>query len=355
MTLSDGSEYLPAFTEERPWPVRDDSPSMDRETPARDPDEPVKTSPTMKNQRWTFVCVTEDNDPVRQFSLSARALHYAPSLTAAFITVLSAVGMIAALDGSARLEVSKLRGEKAAMSREVESIRMRVGLMEGSIDGFIENDEKFRILAGLNPIDAEIFEVGVGGPGMTTPVSTPMWEADPVTAEAIFATAYDLAALERRATLLSESMAQAMDGLLANYALAEATPSIMPAKGMVSSQFSTARLHPIYHEELPHVGIDLSAVEGTPILSAANGFVSYAGWKSGYGYTVEVDHGFGIMTRYAHSSRILVERGQAVARSEILGQVGRTGTATASHLHYEIWVDGEAKDPRNYILNGVIP
>ena len=114
----------------------------------------------MKNERWTFVCVSEDNDPVRQFSLSARALHCAPSLTAAFITVLSAVGMIVALDGSARLEVSKLRGEKAAMSQEVESIRMRVAGMEESIDGFIENDEKFRIVAGLNPIDAEIFEVG---------------------------------------------------------------------------------------------------------------------------------------------------------------------------------------------------
>ena len=309
----------------------------------------------MTNQRWTFLCVPEDKRPVRQFSVSARALHYTPSLTAAVVTVLSALGMIVAMDGSARLEVAKLRSEKAAISREVESIRTRVGLMEGSIDGFIENDEQFRVLAGLSPIDTEIFEVGVGGPGMTMPMSHPMRETDPVTAEAVFTTAYDLAALERRAALLSESMAQAMESLLANYALLEATPSILPAKGMVSSQFSTARLHPIYHEELPHVGIDLSAVEGTPILSAAKGIVSYAGWKSGYGYTVEIDHGFGIMTRYAHSSRILVEREQAVARNEILAQVGRSGTATANHLHYEIWVDGEAKDPRDYILNGVIP
>ncbi len=309
----------------------------------------------MTNQRWTFVCVSEDKRPVRQFSLSARALHYTPSLTAAAVTVLSALSMIVALDGSARLEVHKLRGEKAAISREVESIRMRVGLMEGSIDGFIENDEQFRVLAGLSPIDPEIFEVGVGGPGMTAFASDPMWETDPATAEAVFTTAYDLAALERRANLLSQSMQQAMDGLLANYALLEATPSILPAEGMVSSQFSAARSHPLYHEQLPHVGIDLSAVDGTPILSAANGFVSYAGWKSGYGYTVEVDHGFGIMTRYAHASRILVKGGQAVTRSEILAQVGRSGTATASHLHYEIWVDGEAKNPRDYILNGVIP
>jgi hypothetical protein len=355
LTPSDGAEYLPAFTEKELMAVRDDPPPMDRETSARDPNKPEEDEPDLTNQRWTFLCVAEDKRPVRQFSISARALHYAPSLSAAVIAVLSSLGMIIAMDGSARIEASKLRGEKAAITQEVESIRVRVGLMKGSIDGFIENDEQFRILAGLNPIDAEIFEVGVGGPGMTTPVSSPMWETDPMTAEAIFTTGYDLAALERRATLLSESMAQAMEGLLANYALLEATPSILPAKGMVSSQFSSARLHPLYHEELPHVGIDLSAVEGTPILSAANGFVSYAGWKSGYGYTVEIDHGFGIMTRYAHASRILVERGQAVARSEIIAQIGRTGMATASHLHYEIWRDGMAKDPRDYILNGVIP
>ena len=296
---------------------------------------------------------------MRQFSVSAGALHYLPSLAAVVVTVLTVLVMLVAIDGSARFQVVKLRGEKAAISREVESIRTRVAQMEGSIDGFIETDELFRLLAGLNPIDPEIFEVGVGGPGMTTPESEPMWEADPVTAEAVFATSYDLSALERRASLLSESMTEAMESLVANYALLEATPSIVPTAGqgieMVSSTFSQARLHPISHEELPHVGMDFSAVEGTPIVSAAKGVVSYAAWKSGYGYTVEVDHGFEIMTRYAHASKLLVGRGQAVARGEILAQVGRTGTTTASHLHYEIWVHGVAKNPVDYILNGVIP
>lgn len=310
----------------------------------------------MTSQRWTFLCVSEDERPVRQFSLSAGMVRFFPSLAAAAVTVLTALGMIVAIDGSARFQVVKLRAEKAAISREVESIRTRVGQMAGSIDGFIESDELFRLRAGLDPIDAEIFEVGVGGPGMFAPDSKPMWEADPVTAEAVFATSYDLSALERRASLLSESMAEAMESLLANQDLLRARPSLRPtATGRVSSSFSQARLHPIWHEELPHVGIDLTAAEGTPILSAANGVVSYAGWKSGYGYTVEVDHGFGFMTRYAHSSRLLVEPGQEVARSEILALVGRTGTATANHLHYEVWVDGVAKDPTDYILAGAIP
>jgi hypothetical protein len=313
----------------------------------------------MTNERWTFLCVSEDESPVQQVSLSAGAVRFIPSLVAAVVTVLTALLMIAAIDGSARIQILKIRGEKAVMSREIESIRTRVAQIEGSIDAFIATDEQFRLVAGLDPIDAEIFEVGVGGPGMTTPESTPMWESDPVTAEAVFATSYDLSALERRAALLSESMAAAMESLAANYALLEATPSIVPTAGqgieMLSSTFSEARLHPISNEELPHIGLDFSAVTGTPILAAAKGVVSYAGWKTGYGNTVEVDHGFGIMTRYAHSDRILVEPGQAVVRGEILAQVGSTGRATASHLHYEVWKDGVAEDPREYILNGVIP
>ena len=335
------------------------APDGRQEISARDQDESDKDEPDMTNQRWTFVCVSGKKRPVRQFSVSARLLHYAPSLTAAVATVLTALAMIVVVEGSARLEVGKLRSQKAAISREVESIRTRVGQMEGAIDGFIDSNEEFRVLAGLSPIDPEIFEVGVGGPGMTTSVFNPMWVTDPLTAASVFTMAYDLSALERRAILLSESMAQAMESLVTNYALLKATPSIVPTAGQgierVSSGFSRARLHPLYHEELPHVGIDLSAVEGTPILSAANGVVSYAGWKSGYGYTVEIDHGFGYMTRYAHASRLLVARGQAVGRNEIVAQVGRTGTATATHLHYEVWVNGEAKDPFDYILEGVIP
>ena len=310
----------------------------------------------MTNPRWTFLCVSEDERPVRQFRVSAGVLRYVPSLAAAVVTTLTALAVMIVLDGSARLQVLQLRGEKAVMSQEVESIRSRVGQMEASIDGFIENDEHFRLLAGLEPIDDEIFEVGVGGPGMAATDSRPMWETDRVTAEAVFVTSYDLSALERRASLLSESMAQAMESLVHNIAATQARPSLRPTtEGRVSSRFSQARLHPIYHEELPHVGIDLTAAIGTPIRASANGVVSYAGWKSGYGMTVEVDHGFGFMTRYAHANRILVERGLEVTRNDILALVGMTGTATASHLHYEVWVNGVATDPTDYILKGVIP
>ena len=299
--------------------------------------------------------MSDEGSPIRQYSASPRTLHFLGSLFGGFTILVTGLAVFVAIDGSVRFEARKLEVQKSLLTQELQTIQGRVAQMEGSIDGLIEQDERFRLLAGLGIIDAEIFQVGVGGPGMLTPESSPLWEADPATAKETFATSYDLLALERRARLLSESLAEATDSLASHHDLLESWPSIVPTDGLLSSGFSYARLHPIYHKELPHPGIDLHALRGTPILAAAKGSVSYAGWKSGYGYTIEISHGFGFMTRYAHADEILVQKGQKILRGDVLGQVGRTGTATADHLHYEVWVGGKAKNPLDYVLSGVIP
>ena len=309
----------------------------------------------MPNKRWTFVCVGDHDNRTRQYSISCGAMHYLASLGAGFVVTVTALSMIVALNGSARYETLKLQRQKSLLSDEIIEIRGRVAQMEGSIDVLIGKDESYRLLAGLDIIDEEIFEVGVGGPGMLTPESSPLWVEDPAAAAVTFATSYDILALERRSQLLSESLSEAMDSLQSHHDLLRSTPSISPTDGPITSRFSYARMHPIYDRALPHEGIDLHAPEGTPILATAKGVVSYVGWRTGYGNTVEVDHGFGYMTRYAHVSKFLVERGQPVERGMAIAQVGQTGTATAEHVHYEIWVGGRAMDPQDYILNGMIP
>ena len=282
-------------------------------------------------------------------------MHYLASLGAGFLLTVTALSMMVALNGAARYDVLKLQREKSLLSDEIEEIQGRVAQMEGSIDVLIDKDENFRLLAGLDVIDEEIYGVGVGGPGMLTPESSPLWMEDPVAAAATFATSYDIPALERRAQLLSESFSEAMDSLQSHHDQLRARPSISPTDGPITSRFSYARMHPIYDKALPHEGIDLHAPEGTPILATAKGVVSYRGWRTGYGNTIEIDHGFGYMTRYAHASKFMAERGQPVERGAAIAQVGETGTATAAHVHYEVWVGGRAMDPQNYILNGMIP
>ena len=198
-------------------------------------------------------------------------MHYLASLGAGFVLAVTALSMIVALNGSARYDVLKLERQKALLSDEIEEIQVRVAQMEGSIDVLIDKDEGFRLLAGLDVIDEEIFAVGVGGPGMLTPESSPLWVEDPAAAAVTFATSYDILALERRAQLLSESLSEAMDSLQAHDDLLRSTPSISPTDGPITSGFSYARMHPIYDRALPHEGIDLHAPMGTPILATAQG------------------------------------------------------------------------------------
>lgn len=112
-----------------------------------------------------------------------------------------------------------------------------------------------------------------------------------------------------------------------------------PATGKVTSEFGTrsGRLH---------AGIDIGAQTGTPIRAAAGGHVRFAGWRGGYGRTVEIDHGDGIVTRYAHQSVLLVTRGERVPAGHTIGEVGSTGASTGPHLHFEVREDGEVRDPR---------
>jgi murein DD-endopeptidase MepM/ murein hydrolase activator NlpD len=154
--------------------------------------------------------------------------------------------------------------------------------------------------------------------------------------------------------LLTGSFRAASDSLTERVRRLVATPSLMPTQGWLSSNFTQRRYHPLLHVVRPHEGIDVRAQVGTPIQAPAAGTVVKAGWEGGYGRTVEIDHGFGIVTRYAHTSRIFVNVGQRVQRGELIANVGRSGLAEAAHLHYEVHVGGRPVDPLRFVLPAVM-
>jgi murein DD-endopeptidase MepM/ murein hydrolase activator NlpD len=198
--------------------------------------------------------------------------------------------------------------------------------------------------------------VGIGGPGTETLESSAAYQVNPEVGEQLFAASYDLETLVRRASLLRSSMDEAITTLRENTERLEATPSISPSNGHLSSLFSKNRRHPVLRITRPHQGIDIAAPVGEPILAPAKGKVTFAGWKSGgYGNTVEIDHGYGYVTRFAHASRVLVRAGETVERGQIIAEVGATGLVSGPHLHYEVEVNGAAVDPLNFILADAIP
>ena len=125
----------------------------------------------------------------------------------------------------------------------------------------------------------------------------------------------------------------------------------LPVAGTITSQFGH-RVDPITGEVSSHTGTDIACAEGTPILAAADGTVTVANgldsWGGSYGYYIQIDHGGGLETLYAHCSSICVTTGQQVQAGEVIGYVGHTGRATGNHLHFEVHINGVRRDAETY-------
>ncbi len=129
-------------------------------------------------------------------------------------------------------------------------------------------------------------------------------------------------------------------------------PQVNPARMEYISSGFGYRSDPFSGSAAFHAGLDFRGPIGTPIFSAAKGTVSFAGRKAGYGNCVEIDHGNGLMTRYAHMSRYSVVPGAAVGAGAVIGAIGSTGRSTGPHLHFEVRVDGRPVNPRPFLEKG---
>ncbi|NLA75376.1 MAG: M23 family metallopeptidase, partial [Deltaproteobacteria bacterium] len=156
--------------------------------------------------------------------------------------------------------------------------------------------------------------------------------------------------LDTEITVQTQEKSELYDFLDSRKSILACTPSIWPAKGWLSSKFGY-RVSPFTNEKEFHSGLDIAAKNGSPIIAPADGVVSGIEKSYGYGNLLTVNHGYGLKTRYAHLSKILVKKGQAVKRGDIIANMGNTGRSTGPHLHYEVFLEGVPVDPSRYILN----
>jgi len=141
----------------------------------------------------------------------------------------------------------------------------------------------------------------------------------------------------------------ALQGLLLDARIdSNLKPTGMPVEGYISSYFG-GRPDPFSGHNARHTGIDISAPTGTPVHAVAEGMVTFAGVRNGYGDVVEIDHGNGYMTRYAHNSALLVHPGQRVHVGDVISDAGSTGRSTGSHVHFEVWYKGNVVNPLAYV------
>ena len=156
--------------------------------------------------------------------------------------------------------------------------------------------------------------------------------------------------LDKKSHLVHQNITLIMEQLYERKDIISSTPSILPAKGWVSSHFGY-RQYPFTGEVSLHEGMDIAALPGTPVYAPANGVVVFVGYKQGYGNVIMVDHGYELSTLYGHLSDIMVSRWQKIERGQVIGTIGSTGNSSGPHLHYEVRISNVPVDPSNYILN----
>ena len=308
----------------------------------------------MTGARWTILFLRGDAGEVRQFSMPRRFVRPLLAVACVFAVLFAGAAAFLVYDSSARLRASNLALENRLLEDELAGIQRQVREVEGQVAELAERDNRYRLLAGRMGIDGDVLEVGVGGPGLEAVGEDELWSLDPAASELAFTNRYDLGVLERQLDLLEGSFDETFALMEGNWELVEALPSIFPVGVFhLSSIFTHRRFHPVHLSYMPHRGIDMSAARGTPIVASGPGVVTFAGSKLGYGRMVEIDHGFGVVSRYAHASKLLVHRGQRVKRKEVIAHVGCSGTCKAPHLHFEIHEDGQPVNPLKYMPFGI--
>ncbi|MDH4036371.1 MAG: peptidoglycan DD-metalloendopeptidase family protein [Candidatus Krumholzibacteria bacterium] len=296
----------------------------------------------------TFLYLPEGSNEPRTFRVRRNAL----AALAAVVTISLGVSGWVVLHYSSRLmdaytvealetQNSELKSELAALGTEVETLRRQVAQN-------FDFQKKARILANMDELDEDVAQVGVGGTGFSS--AQLLTSVGPEERARLAEARRDIDKLLRQARLQKtdyESILGELEG--ANEKL-RTTPSLRPVNvGFVSSRFGW-RMDPMSGRRTMHRGLDFSARLGTPVYATADGVVTFSGvWRT-YGNVVEISHGGGFVTRFAHMQRRLVQKGQRVTRGDVIGRVGSTGRSTFSHLHYEIEKDGERVDPTRFVL-----
>jgi murein DD-endopeptidase MepM/ murein hydrolase activator NlpD len=299
----------------------------------------------MADRCWTVMVVPHGSDSPRSYSISERAVR-AALYVGAMLGLMAAIGLGTAIATTGRFISGAVRPTEAnAMSshpRDMSEVAKRVASLRDTLEVIRKREAQIRLLAGLPATDSAARILASAQDSVADSAARALPPADVET-------------LIQRADQLSARFAAVTDSLEHNAQRFASVPSIMPTPGWLTSQFSRSRNHPLLHISRPHEGIDVAAPMGAPIIAPASGVVMRVAYENGYGNTLEIDHGNGIITRYAHCSRIDVKGGQRVTRGQTIAAVGSTGLATGPHLHYEIHINGKVVNPLTYVLSDAIP
>ncbi len=231
---------------------------------------------------------------------------------------------------------------------QIQSFAHEINTLKDKLVKLNRFEEKIRVIANLDPVsdDDQLFGVGGPAPEDLDPQLDPTQRHEGLMRDMH----HQFNQLDTAAVHQENRFGILLDQLEGQRNLLASTPAIRPTSGWTTSRFGN-RTSPFTGRQEFHKGLDIANRKGTAVLATAEGVVTFVGTKGPLGNVVVIDHGHGMITRYAHLSQSLKQRGEAVKRGDIIGQMGSSGRTTGPHLHYEVHLNGVPVNPETYILN----
>lgn len=246
-----------------------------------------------------------------------------------------------------------LKDENKALVEQLKRAESSIVDIENQLASISElDDEMYRTILGLDPISEDLRMSGIGG---TDAYSHFDYYTDE-TAEILRSTASKLDRLERRLGVQKVSFDEVKNYYNVNQERLKSIPAIRPVNGIIISGYGM-RIHPVLRYKRMHEGIDFRADINTEVYATGDGVVKFAGRNGTFGNLIEIDHGFGFVTRYAHLSTFAdgLRAGDEVKRGKLIGYSGNSGLTEGPHLHYEVLAKNRAIDPLTYLIADVTP
>jgi murein DD-endopeptidase MepM/ murein hydrolase activator NlpD len=290
----------------------------------------------LTRKQHTIIVVPHARARFRQFQVTSRLL-WSVGIAVSLSLVLGMVfGLLWIQSIRKNREVSTLVAENQDLRGRTKTLNSKLESLEKLLAEFEERTRRLSIVAGLSGVD----DSGTGGVGGLTTLPAD----DAGRTEAV------LEETSRRGLLLSGRLGKVEESLSLQADRLALTPTLAPVVGVLTAGYGL-RSDPFTGRQEFHMGIDISSPKGGRIVAPASGTVVRVRWESGYGRVVEIAHGFGVRTLYAHLEAPRVVEGQRVRRGDLVGLVGSTGRSTGPHLHYEVQVGGKPVNPLDYVLN----
>ncbi len=246
--------------------------------------------------------------------------------------------------------MSMLTAENKILKEELRSFADKMGVVQKALDRLADRGNELRTAVDLRRIDDDTRAAATGGAVPPAAGSFLSGEAR----EVLDGSADLLDKLEREVKLQQSSYEEVTHRMEYNKGLFTHIPAIKPMSGVYSINGFGMRIHPVLRVYRMHEGVDIIGDVGTNVYAAGDGTVRFAGRTAGgYGVVVEVSHGYGYSSLYAHLSRALVREGQTVKRGELIAKSGRSGLVSGPHLHYEVRYQGRKHNPIDYFFDDI--